>query len=111
MFMIGGRHTLPGHDYRAFLGNAYWLLRAEATVPLRRPYVGIRAIGAVGATHLGDVDLPADWPLVDSGGLRGSVGLGLSIGWDTMFIDVAHGVRGGGWEAVFSVSEQFRGWM
>ena len=42
---------------------------------------------------------------------RGSVGLGLSLGWDTVYFDVAHGVRGGGWEAVFSVSEQFQGWM
>jgi hypothetical protein len=111
MYLIGGRHTLPGHDYRSFVGNAYWLARAEGTVPVRPPYVGIRAFGVVGATHLGAVDLPADWALSDSDGLRGSVGLGLSIGWDTVYFDVAHGVRGGGWEAVFSVSEQFQGWM
>ena len=111
MYLIGGRHTLPGHDYRAFVGNGYWLLRAEGTVPVRPPYIGIRAVGAVGATHLGSVDLPADWALVDSDGLRGSVGLGLSLGWDTVYLDVAHGLRGGGWEAVFTISEQFRGWM
>ena len=111
MYLIGGRHTLPGQDYRAFLGNVYWLLRVEGTVPVRPPYVGIRAFGAVGATHLGGVDLPADWALVDSDGLRGSVGLGLSLGWDTLYLDVAHGLRGGSWEAVFSISERFQGWM
>jgi hypothetical protein len=111
MFLLGGRHTLPGHDYRAYLGNGYWLLRAEGTVPVRPPYVGVRAFGVVGATYLGSVDIPPDWPLVDSDGLRGSVGVGLSIGWDTMFLDLAHGVRGGGWEAVVSVAQHFRGWM
>jgi hypothetical protein len=111
MFLLGGRHTLPGHDYRAYLGNGYWLLRAEGTVPVRPPYVGVRAFGVVGATYLGSVDIPPDWPLVDSDGLRGSVGVGLSIGWDTLFLDLAHGVRGGGWEAVVSVAQRFRGWM
>lgn len=111
MFLLGGRHTLPGQDYRAFVGNAYWLARAEATVPVRRPWVGLRAFGAVGATRLGAIDLPADWLRTSSDGLRGSVGLGLSIAWDAAFFDVAHGVRGGGWEVVFSVSERFAGWM
>ncbi|MCZ6783836.1 MAG: hypothetical protein O7G30_11075, partial [Proteobacteria bacterium] len=67
--------------------------------------VGIRAFGVVGATYLGRVDLPADWALVDSDGLRGSVGLGLSLAWNTVYLDLAHGVRGGGWEAFFSISE------
>lgn len=111
MFLIGGRHTLPGHDYRAFLGNGYWLSRVEGTVPVRPPYLGLRAFGVVGATYLGDTELPPDWDLGDSRGLRGSVGVGLSIGWDSMFLDVAHGVRGGGWEAVFSVAPRFQGWM
>jgi hypothetical protein len=73
--------------------------------------VGIRLIGAVGATYLDDRPLPADWIRQDSDGLRGSLGAGLSIAWDAARIDLAHGVRGGGWEALFSVSEQFRGWM
>lgn len=111
MFLIGGRHTLPGHDYRAFLGNAFWLLRAEVTVPVRRPYLGLRAIGVAGATRLGDVILPSDWSTPDSGGVRGSIGAGLSIAWDTAFLDVAHGVRGGGWEGIFSVAQRFQGWM
>jgi len=111
LHMIGGRHTLPGHDYRAFLGNAYWLARMEGTVPVRPPWVGIRAFAVAGATYLGSVTLPADWVATDSDGVRGSVGLGLSVGWDTVFLDVAHGIRGGAWEAVVSVARPFRGWM
>ena len=111
MYLLGGRHTLPGQDYRAFVGNAYGLMRAEGTLPVKPPYVGIRAFGVVGATHLGSVDLPADWSAASTEGLRGSIGVGLSVGWDTLFLDLAHGVRGGGWEAVFAVSERFEGWM
>lgn len=109
--MLGGRWTLPGHDYRAFTGDRHWLLRAESTWPVYRPYVGVRLIGSVGATYLGSRSLPADWVVQDSDGLRGSVGAGLSFGWDAARLDLAHGVRGGGWEALFSVARQFRDWL
>jgi hypothetical protein len=109
---LGGRWTLPGHDYRAFAGERYGLLRAETTYPIVWPYVGVRAIGAVGATYLGARNLPADWVVKDSNGVRGSVGAGLSFGFDAMRVDVARGLgRGGGWEALFSVARQFRAWL
>jgi hypothetical protein len=112
LYFLGGRWTLPGHDYRAFAGERHGLLRAEATYPVVWPYVGVRAIGSVGATHLGARSLPADWVVGDSNGVRGSVGAGLSIGWDAMRVDVARGLgRGGGWEALFSVARQFRAWL
>ena len=111
LYLLGGRWTLPGHDYRAFAGDRFWLLKGEVTVPVYAPYVGVRAIGAVGATYLGSRSLPADWIVQDSNGLRGSVGAGLSFGWDAMRVDVARGVRGGGWEALFSVAKQFRDWL
>ena len=110
-YALGGRHTLPGHDYRLFVGNAFWLTRVEGTVPVWSPYLGIRAFAAVGSTYLGDADLPTDWGARDSRGLRGSVGLGLSIGWNSMRADVGRAVWGSGWEAVFSVAPQFRSWM
>lgn len=112
LFLIGGRHTLPGHDYRSFAGNAYGLVRAEVTVPVLPPWLGLRAFTAWGGTHLApSAAPPSDWDARDSGGIRGSVGVGLSVGWDVMRFDVGHGVRGGGWEAVFSVAPRFRSWM
>ena len=111
LYLLGGRWTLPGHDYRSFVGDRYWLARGELTIPVAPPYVGLRLLGGVGATYLGERALPADWTGTDSDGLRGSLGAGLSIGWDSVRIDLAHGVRGGGWEALFSVAEQFRGWL
>jgi len=111
LYFLGGRWTLPGHDYRAFAGERYGLLRAEATYPIVWPYVGVRLIGAAGVTHLGARSLPADRVVEDSNGVRASIGAGLSIGWDAMRVDVARGINGGGWEALFSVARQFRAWL
>ena len=112
VYLLGGRQTLLGHDYRAFAGNAYWLGRVEGTLPLRPPYVGIRAFAAVGSTYLSDTSqLPADWAAQDSNGLRGSVGLGLSVGWDSAYLDVGRALRGGGWEMMLSVAPHFRSWL
>ena len=80
-------------------------------MPVWPPYVGVRLIGAAGSTYLGSRQLPADWIVQDSGGLRASVGAGLSFGWDTFRLDLARGVPGGGWEAFFSVAQQFRAWL
>jgi hypothetical protein len=112
LHLLGGRWTLPGHDYRSFVGDRYWLLRGEGTVPVYTPYVGVRAIGAVGATYLDGRALPADWIRQDSDGVRGSIGAGLSFGFDTFRIDVARGLGpGGGWEGLFSVAREFRSWL
>jgi len=111
LYLLGGRATLPGHDYRSFVGDRYWLLRGEITLPVYPPYLGVRALAAAGATYLGDRTLPADWPTLDSDGVRGSVGAGVSFGFDMFRVDVAHGLRGGGWEAFFSVAREFRSWL
>jgi len=80
-------------------------------VPVLAPYLGIRVFVRTGATYLGAADLPADWSARDSNGVRGSAGLGLSIGWDSLRFDVGRALWGTGWEAVFSVAPQFRSWM
>ena len=111
LYLIGGRHTLPGHDYRVFVGDGYWLFRGEVTVPLWTPYLGVRAFSALGATYLSDGELPEDWSGGPSSGIRGSAGLGLSFGWDVMRLDVGRALWGHGWEAVFSVAPRFRSWL
>ena len=111
LHLIGGRNTLPGHDFRAFEGEGYWLVRTEATVPIYPPHVGIRVLSMLGATYLSDRTLPIGWTATDSDGVRISIGAGLSIAWDVMRLDLARGLKGGGWEAVFSVSPDFRSWI
>jgi len=111
LYLLGGRWTLPGHDYRSFAGDRYWLLRGEGTIPVRPPYLGVRFIGALGSTYLGGRQLPSDWIVQDSGGIRASIGAGLSFAWDTFRLDFAHGLWGGGFEVIFSVAQQFRAWL
>lgn len=111
LFLLGGRETLLGQDYRRFAGRAFVLAQYELTIPLWTPYLGLRVLASGASTWLDGVTPPADWAAIDTDGLRGSVGLGLSIGWDTIHLDVGHGVRGGGWEAMFSVAPEFRGWL
>jgi hypothetical protein len=110
-YLLGGRHTLMGHGYRLFAGNAYWLARLETTVPVHRPWLGVRAFASAGSTYLRGMGLPPDWLARDTRGLRGTVGLGLSVGWDAMRFDVGRAVWGTGWEAMFSVAPRFRAWL
>jgi hypothetical protein len=110
-YLLGGRHTLLGHGYRAFAGNAYWLARFETTVPVRPPWLGLRGFAAVGSTYLRGMELPPDWLARDTGGIRGSLGIGLSLGWDVTRFDVGRALWGTGWEAMFSVAPRFRAWL
>ena len=113
LFLLGGRGTLPGWDSRRFVGRAFWLARVEGTHPLLEPWVGIRAFAALGATTFASASLPAGWGGAhDSDGPRASVGAGLSLGWDVLRLDVAHGVGDEGrWEVIFSVDPRFRPWL
>jgi hypothetical protein len=111
LFLLGGPGTLPGHEYRSFVGRRFWLARAEGTHPLRPPWVGIRAFAAFGATQLAGAEPPPGWRAHDSDGLRASVGAGLSLGWDVLRLDFARGLRDGRWAVVFSVDPRFQPWL
>ncbi len=111
LFLMGGQGTLPGYDYRSFVGRRFWMTRLETTHPLRPPWVGIRAFTTLGATHLAGATLPTAWAATDSDGVRASVGAGLSLGWDVLRLDVARGLRDGRWEVMFSVDSRFHPWL
>jgi len=114
LFLLGGRGTLPGFGFREFVGRGFGLARVEGTHPLLRPWVGIRAFAALGATTFASASLPTvGWEGAhDSGGVRASVGAGISLGWDVLRFDVAHGLGTGGvWEVIFSVDPRFRPWL
>jgi hypothetical protein len=112
LFHLGGRGTLAGHDFRSFTGNSFFLTRIEGTRALFHPWAGIRAFVALGATRLSPAStLPAGWDSRGSRGLRATVGLGLSLGWDVLRLDVARGFPDGSWELVFSVDRQFHAWL
>jgi hypothetical protein len=112
LYHLGGRGTLPGHAFRSFTGNTFFLTRLEGTRALFRPWAGLRAFAAVGATGLSSrISLPPGWDSRGSRSLRASVGAGLSMGWDVLRLDLAHGFPDGTWELVFSVDRQFHAWL
>ncbi len=112
LFHLGGRGTLPGHGFRSFSGNTFFLTSLEGTHALLHPWVGIRAFAALGASGLSSrVSLPSGWNPRGSRGLRASVGAGLSMGWDVLRLDLARGFPDGTWEVVFSVDRQFHAWL
>ncbi|MDH5757988.1 MAG: hypothetical protein OEZ65_00275 [Gemmatimonadota bacterium] len=112
LFLLGGRNTLPGHPYRGSVGDAYWLVRGEAGIPVAGPWVGLRTFAALGRTHLRAHEPPAGWTSVPARGVSASVGGGVALGWDVLRMDVARGLgAGGGWEARFTVNPRFHPWL
>jgi hypothetical protein len=112
LFLLGGRGTLPGYDFHSFAGRAFWLTRGVITRPLFHPWLGVRAFAALGASYLPDAStVPPIWAVTATDGLRASVGLGVSLGWDVLRLDLGRGLRDGRWELIFSVDPQFHPWL
>ncbi len=112
LYFLGGRSTLPGYPFRSFAGDRFWLLRATVTHPLLQPWAGVRAFAAVGQSRLGARTLPVGWAAHDSDGPRTSVGVGLSLAWDVLHLDLGRGLQtGGDWELTFAVSSRFHPWL
>jgi hypothetical protein len=97
-FTLGGIGTLPGYDYRSFAGRRGAVLSAEATRRVLYPWVGVRAVAAAGATSdpRDGRFAPTYWNR-GTDGVRTSAGLGLSLFWDMLHVDVVKGLNGGRW--------------
>lgn len=122
-FLLGGRETLPGYEYRSFSGSRMALLDVELARDMWRPWLRLRAIAAAGWTdgstigrlypmpiayEPGFSEYPVD-PVPTTGGVRTSVGLGVSGFWDQLRLDLVRGLnRGGEWQLLFSVAPDFR---
>ncbi len=114
LYLLGGRHTLPGHPYRSFIGNKMALLRVEASQAVLAPWLTIHAFGAAGLTGFDRNGLLPDpgWLRRSTDGVKSSVGLGLDLGWDLLHFDVGRGLNDGGdTEFVFSVQRRFWEWL
>ena len=113
LFLLGGRHTLPGYPFRSFIGTQMALLRAEASQAVLAPWLTVHIFGAAGVTGLARTSFPdSGWPRPDTDGVKSSAGLGLKLGWDLLRFDVGRGLNDGGdWEFVFSVQRRFWEWL
>jgi len=117
LFLLGGRGSLPGYEFRGWGGDRMALWRAEVSRAVASPWVRLRAIGAAGWAGLGGAgdDAARRFGLSGSEGLRASAGLGLGLVYDILRLDVMRGLRGdpspgsseGRWVVLLSVDPRF----
>lgn len=93
LFLLGGRGSLPGFDYRGFAGDSFARLAATASTELVHPWA--RARIQMNAGWTGDsgpaADARAKTGLPTSDGIQFSIGAGLGLFYDLLQVDVARG--------------------
>lgn len=108
-FLLGGRGTVSGYEFRSYRGDAFGLARATYAADLVPSFVRGRVFAAGGWT--GDSDPPSPLGLYELGQRRGgmvSVGAGLGLFFDILRIDVARGLTDGGvWEVIIEANPSF----
>ena len=110
-FLLGGRGTLPGYEFREFAGSGFTYARFESSTAVREPWLRLGLFGAVGATWLGDDVVPASWNASATGLARYSAGFTASALWDVLEFELGRGLNGGGWEFQLYVSKRFWPWL
>ena len=110
-FLLGGRGTLPGHDFRAYGGRRFVLARGETTRILVPGWLSGRLLAGAGALGATPASLAHAWEVGGTGGLRGYAGAGVASLYDMVRIDGVWGVPGGKFELVFSVSPVLRPYL
>lgn len=110
LFLIGGRGTIPGFDFRSFGGDRFALARATASADLAAPWLRGRLFGAAGWTGVGSAGEAAlsAWPAQPTDGVRLGIGAGLGIFYDLVRVDLARGLGDGGrWELIVETRPTF----
>ena len=88
-FLLGGRETVPGHDYRSMQARAYQLTRFEFAHTIAAPLLRARLL--------------YDWLQTDKDHAS-SYGVGAGLLWDVIRVDF---MKGDYWQAVISVRRDF----
>ena len=116
LFLLGGRGSVPGHDFRAWGGDRFALWRGEASRVVSAPWVRIRGLAAVGWVGIDGAGGGAAerFGVMGSAGVRGSVGLGLGLFHDILRLDLVRALQGdpeaaGGWTLLLSLDPRLRG--
>ncbi len=107
LFLLGGRNTIPGYEYRSFTGEAFFLAGAIAEQDIAGPWLRLRLLAGAGATGWIDESATDAFgsfaPASDSDGLRGYGGIGAGLFWNILRVDLVRGFDGGDWKAYISV--------
>ena len=104
-FLLGGRGTVPGYDFRSYSGFGAALLQLEVRRRVRTPWISARASSALGWTALNLDEAPTDrLPGVRRGTVGPSVGLGVGFVNEILWLDVWRGLGDDGdWEVLLTV--------
>ncbi len=100
LFLLGGRGTLPGHGFRIWGGERFWLARTEVERAIVGPWVSLRALlagGAVSSGAISSIQTSASaaerFRVTASGGSRYSYGVGLGLFYGMIRLDAVRPVR------------------
>lgn len=97
IFLLGGRGTVPGYNYRSLGGGQILTANALAAADILHPWLRGRMLGYLGwsGDHNAEAALNL-WNVPASDGVRASVGAGIGIFYDLLHIDVIRGLSAGG---------------
>ncbi len=119
-YLLGGRHTLPGYNYRSFRGHRFALLSGEINRSIWSPWLTLRIFGSTGITGgfysptttndvISSFELSKD---TTTNGFKTSIGMGLGFGWDLLHLNVGRGVdERGKWEFTIAADHRFWDWL
>lgn len=107
LYLLGGRGTLPGHGYRAYGGDRYFLARGVGTFRIVPGWVTGRLLGGVGGVGGSAPALREGWG-APSSGVRGYLGGGVGLVHDILRFDGAWGFPDGTVELILSVDPRLR---
>jgi hypothetical protein len=103
LFLIGGRGTIPGFDFRAFGGSRFLVADATAAADLAHPRLRGRVLASAGWIA-GTAPSWAD-PVT---GPHLSIGAGLGLFYDILRVDLSRGIGDRGrWELVVETRREF----
>jgi hypothetical protein len=109
--LLGGRGTLPGFTFRGTIADRYLLAQGWVGRPVFAPWVSLRGTAAAGWSKLAGRPPPEGWVGDPGPGLRGSLGIGVDLLWETLRLDVARGIPDGDWTFFVSVAPRFHPWL
>jgi len=109
ILLLGGRGTVPGYPFRAWVGDLAAFARVAAVRELFGPWLRVRAVGAAGWTDLTGPAEEAGRTLGagGSGGIRPSLGGGVDLLDGLLRLETVRGLDDGRWEWMVSFDRKF----
>jgi hypothetical protein len=110
LYLIGGRGTVPGYQFRDFGGDRYAAVRGVFSATVWQPWIRGRLLAAAGWTGASSAALPAMGRagVRTTGQVLPGVGIGVGIFHDILHVDLARGLGDDGvWEVIVEANRSF----